>query len=57
MTPEQAAQFEMNTVATAKQEIIKGGYVDETLVMATCKRLADMLTIDIDTVIEMFEKA
>jgi len=52
-----AANFAIETVRTAKNSMIQNGYIDEQLIFAVCNKLAAMLNLELNTIIEIFEKA
>lgn len=57
MTTSQAANFAVETIRTAKTEMIKNGYVTAELIYATCNKLSNLLNLPFDLVLEFFEAA
>jgi hypothetical protein len=56
MTTEQAANFVVETITTAKNEILKNGISEPQTLFAICKKLSAMLNLDVDLIIDIMTK-
>ena len=54
MNTQEAATFAIDTVKAVKAQMIEMGIADEQFIYATCRKLAAMLSLDLDTVVEIF---
>jgi hypothetical protein len=55
MKTNEAAIFAIETVKNAKNAMLANGYIDEQLIFAVCKKLANVLNLDLYTIMLMFE--
>ena len=57
MTTNQAVTFAIETIRTAKQSMINNGISGESVIFATCKKLAVTLNLEFSTVVAIMEIA
>jgi hypothetical protein len=56
MTPEQAAQFAIDTINSIKTAMINNGIADEQVAYAACRKVAAMLDLPLELVIDILTK-
>lgn len=57
MTTQTAATFAIETVKAVKVSMIENGIADAQMIYAACNKLAAMLSLPVDTIVTIFEKA
>lgn len=55
MTTTTAANFAIETVKAVKQSMIENGIADAQFIYAACNKLAAMLSLPVETIIDIFE--
>lgn len=55
MTTQQAAIFAIETISTAKKGIIESGIADPQFVFGVCNKLASILGMSINEVVDIME--
>jgi hypothetical protein len=57
MKPSTAATFAIDTVKAVKQSMIENGIADAQFIYAACNKLAAMLSLPVETIVNIFEQA